>query len=72
MVTLLVGDYSGMYEELRWELMSDMCNMIIELAAGIRFRMDLFFGRFPFLLLRLVHPDRPLRENITSLYSAKA
>ena len=67
MVTLLVGDYFRMNNDQRRELMSDMRNMIIELAAGIHFRMDLYFGRFPFLLLRLVHPDRPLREHIRSL-----
>ena len=61
-VTRLVGDYFRMNSEQRREHMSNMCNMIVELAAGIYFRMDLYFGRFPFLLLRLVHPDRPLGE----------
>ena len=68
-VNLLVCDYFQMNDDQRREHMSNMRNMILELAAGIYFRMDLYFGRYPFLLLGLVQCDGERAQAAEKLFS---
>ena len=48
------------------EHMSVTRSFMIQFASAIHYRVDLYFNRWPFLILAMVHPDRTREEQFAA------
>jgi hypothetical protein len=65
-VLKLVTTHFDMPAEKRAEHMSMTRSFMIQFASAIHYRVDLYFSRWPFPILTMVHPDRTRDEQFVA------
>jgi len=66
LVFKLVTTHFEMAVEKQVEHMSTTRSFMIQFASAIHYRVDLYFSRWPFLILAMVHPDRTREEQLAA------